>query len=264
MNRNNPQYYDYLNVPVGLCLYSLQNKKTNQVRIFLYLKSVSSNGYLQKNNLVFQSAANQLKICSKTLRTHLKWLIDQGWLIPDTVANSFRIIGFYSLTEKLGFTSTTGALLYKDKILRYKSFAVAAVIAYQLERIRVRQWQTKAGLKKGSPNLSGLPSYSSMPHSYLAKTLKLSKTTACKYRKLTVENEFLTCEKSFEYMGFACKHFKTLKEYYSDNPESLRKMGKQIYRQLPDKVESKVYLRTKINIKPVCQKNRLGKNPNLF
>lgn len=263
MKKNGPQYFDYLNVPVGLCLYSLQTKKTNQVKFFLYLKSISS-GYVQKNNSELLLIASHLDICYKTLNTYLQWLLQHGWLIPDPIACNYRIIGFNSLTEKLGFTSSTGALLYKNDIPRFKSFAVAAVIAYLIERIRVRQWQTKAGLIKGSPNLSGLPTYPSLPHMYLAKTLKLSKTSAYEYRKLTVENKFLKCYKIYENLGFTSENFITLKKYYSENPEALRKKGKQIYIQLPDKIESLVYLRTKSNIRVVCQRNRMRKNPDLF
>jgi hypothetical protein len=263
MNKNSTQYFDYFNVPVALLIYALKFKKTNQVKLFLYLKSISS-GYVQIQKSEFLLIAEHLDICSKTLNSYLQWLIQEEWLIVDPVAHNFRLIGFRRLSEKLGFTISTGALLYKNDIPKFKSFAVAAVITYLIERIRVRKWQTEAGLIKGNPNLSGLPSYPFLPHSYLAKTLELSKTTAYDFRKLTVENEFLKCRKSYEDQNFTSENLKMLKKYYPENPDTLRKKGKQIYRQLPDMIESSVYLRTKSNIWEVCQKNRIGKNPDLF
>ena len=89
MNKNSSQYYDYLNVPVALLKYALECKKTNQVKLFLCLKS-SSSGYVQHNKPDFDIAAQHLNICNKTLKTYLKWLIQQGWVIPDQIANNYR------------------------------------------------------------------------------------------------------------------------------------------------------------------------------
>ena len=264
MRKNSPEYFDYFNFPIGICLYSLQKKKTNQVKLFLYLKSISSNGYMQNTKSVFLTTSNQLGICYKTLRTHMKWLISQGWIVPDPIAHNYRIVGFNMLTEKLGFTMSTGAILYKDDIPKFKSFAVAAAITYLMDRIRVRRRQIEAGLIKGGPNLGNLPAYPFLPHTYLAKALGLSKSTAYEYRKLTMGNEFLRCIKKFNKLDVSSENFNLLKRYASFGSDALLKNGKRVMIQLPDQIKSNVYLRTKVNIRESCHKNRLGKNPDLI
>lgn len=263
MKRLSSQYYDYLNVPVGLCFYSLENRKTNQVKFFLYLKSISS-GYVIENEPEFLAIASNLGICNKTANSYLKWLVSQGWLIHDPIAKNYRIIGFNSLASKLCFTSSTGAILYKKDITKYKSFAIAAVITYLIERIRVRQWQTKAGLIKRSPNLNSLPSYPFLPHTYLAKALKISKSSAYEYRKMTKGNQFITCLKKYENLDFNSKGLSLMKKHYPERPERLRRKGDQVFTQMPDHINSTIYLRTKANIRTTCQINRMGKKPDLI
>jgi hypothetical protein len=113
MKKDNSQYFDYFNIPIWLCLFSLKKKKTNQVKLFLFLKSISRNGYIQNNKSIFLTTSNQLGICYRTLRTHLKWLIREGWIVPDPIAHNYRIVGFNILTEKLGSTISTGAIFNK-------------------------------------------------------------------------------------------------------------------------------------------------------
>lgn len=138
MKKYSPNYFDYINVPVALCSYSLQIRKANQVRLFLYLKSIS-NGYIKNNHEIYLKAAKELGVCIKTIMNHRNWLILEGWLIPDYTANSIRIVSFEILVSKLNLLSATGVIIYKSEVKDYKIIAIAAVVKYNLMRRKRRR-----------------------------------------------------------------------------------------------------------------------------
>lgn len=253
MEKNSHQYFDYFNVQVELCLYSIRNKKTNQVRLFLYFKS-NSNGYLKNQREVYQRAAVSLNNNIKTIYKHLNWLIQEGWIIPDLKVNSIRIISFEKLARKLGFLSTKGAVLYKIDIRNFKSFAIAAVIQYNMMRNKRRNYQ--AGLKMRSPQLREIPPYPHLTHNYLAKILNKSKTAISRYKKLSCRQKFLKCEKKYENLDIPSFHFNNLKEFGPYESGKLLKKSGTILRQLTDKIECSIKLRNKCNLREVCRKNR--------
>jgi hypothetical protein len=256
MSMDKSKYCDYTNVPVELCVFSLQNRKANQVRLFLYFKS-NSNGYLKNKREIYVSAANRLNNNIKTIHNHLNWLIKEGWIIPDINVNSICIISFEKLAKKLGFRSPKGALLYKSDICHFKSFAIASVIKYNLMRINGRKHQ--AGLKMWSPKLGENPPYPHLTHNYLAKVLNKSKSAISEYKKLASTNKFLTCEKKYEDLKISPRHYSHLREYGPYESEKLIKKSSTILRQLPDKIDCSVKLRNKWNLREVCRKNRYGK-----
>lgn len=250
-------YHDYINVPIELCKYSLENRKSNQVRTFLYFKS-RSNGYVKNKRKAYLKASEDLQVSVKTVYNHLHWLINEGWIIPDPKVNSIRVISFEHLADRMGFLSTKGALLYKTDIQNFKSFSVASVIQYNLMRSKGRK--SLAGLKMRSPQPEEILPYPHLTHNYLAKVLNKSKTAISGYKKQACTNKFLTCEKKYEDLKISPRHYSYLREYGPYKSETLIKKSSTILRQLPDKIECSVKLRNKWNLREVCRKNRYGKN----
>jgi len=253
MIENESEYYDYNNIPIELCKFSLQHGKTNHVRLFLYFKS-NSNGYLKNKREVYKRAAVSLNNNIKTIHNHLNWLIKEEWIIPDLKVNSIRIISFEKLASKLGFLSTKGAVLYKIDIRDFKSFAIAAVIQYNMMRNKRRNYQ--AGLKMRSPQLREIPPYPHLTHNYLAKVLNKSKTAISRYKKQSCRMKFLKCQKKYENLYIPSFHYNSFKEFGPYESYKLLKRSGTILRQLPDKIECFIKLRNKWNLREVCRKNR--------
>lgn len=256
MKKENHQYHDYLNVPIELCAYSLQNKKTNPIRTFLFLKSISL-GYVKNSNEVFLRVSSNLNICKKTVINHKNWLIKEGWIIPDFEVNSFRIISFKLLASKLGFISAAGALLYKTEIKNYISFAVAAVTQYYLMRIKRRKHLTE--LNMWSSKTGKFPPYPHLSHTYLAKVLKISKTSVSRYKILSQKDQYLKSYKKFEDLEIPLVDLNLYKIYGPYEPAKLKKIGTTIVKQLPNEIRCNIKLRKKYELREICQKNRLEK-----
>lgn len=248
---------DYINVPVELCLFSLRDKKTSQVRLYLFFKSISS-GFIPNSSNTIHMSAEILNVCERTVKNHLYWLIEERWLIHYPETNSFRVIGFKPLAVKLSFRIASGGLLYKNEILKYKAFASALVITYYMMRIKRRKRLTE--FKKGSSSSHDLPPYPHLPHLYLAKVLGVTKSSAATYRKLAIKSGYLIQKCQFEDLKIPVDQLGLIKSTDVFDNRLLKKINNSVHIQLPDKIESQIHLRTKWELRSICQKNNMEKN----
>jgi hypothetical protein len=256
MKRLSPQYYDYLNVPIALCVHSLKERKINQVRLYLYLKSIS-NGYIKNDPPIFKKAALELRVCIKTIRNHRDWLLKEGWIIHDSEVNSIRIISFKLLAVKLEFPSASGVIIYKSDIKDFKGIAIAAIIEYYMMRSKRRNKVTELEMWN-----SQFPSYLRYPHlahSYLAKVLNKSKSAIYKYKKHACNKRQIKTKKKYLDLQLAGDSIVPLKEHGPLNPDNLKQRRGTILYQLPDEIHCHVKLRRKDDLRNICQKNRQGK-----
>jgi hypothetical protein len=256
MKNISPQYFDYLNVPLELCAYSLKHNKTKQVGLYLYFKSISR-GHINNCKEVYSDAARYFELCGRTIKNHTLWLINEGWLIPFPNLNSIRVIGFRQLAEKLNFISASGVLIYKAELKDYKSAAIAAIIKYSILRMKRKKPLTE--LKKGSSQSCRFLPYPHLPHAYLAKVLNKSKTTSAIYRKLAKEKKFLKSKKRFQDLNLPSVNLNHFKEFGPYESEKLKKIGNRINEQLPDEIICNITLRRKNNLRAIVKKNWMGK-----
>lgn len=250
MKKYSSEYFDYLNVPVALCTYSLQQRKSNQVRLFLYLKSIS-NGYIKISNRHYVKATKELGVCDRTIRNHLKWLIHNGWLIIDRQANSINIISFERLVKKLNLQSATGVLIYKSDLKDYKTIAIAAVVKYNLMRPKRRIPETE--LKMWSSQSPELPPYPHLPNSVLSRIVGISQTTASRYKKQSKKAGYIEAKKIFTETGIPLSEISHLRQYGVYKPGKVRNIKNRVVIQLPDKIMCNLEFRIKKNLQPVCR-----------
>lgn len=256
MKGKSPQYFDYLNVPVALCQYALKEEKIAQVRLYLYLKSIS-NGYIKNRKSVYQKAANYLNVCLKTIRNHRSWLVKEGWLIYDLKVDSIRIVSFKVLATKLDFPSASGVILYKSEIQNFKGVAIAAIIKYYMMRSKRRKMVTELEMW-----CSQFPSYLRYPHlahNYLAKVLNKSKSAIYKYKKHAINKRQIKTKKKYLDLMLSGDSIELFKEHGPLNPDNLKKRGGTVLYQLPDEIYCNIILRRKDELRKICQKNRHGK-----
>lgn len=257
MKKYSSEYFDYLNVPVALCTYSLQQRKANQVRLFLYLKSISK-GYVKNNSELYFKAAKELGVCQRTVKNHRNWLIKEGWLIPDEDANSIRIVSFEILVRKMNILSATGVIINKSTLKDYKNLAIAAVVKYNLMRQKRRKQETE--FKMWSSQSPEFPPYPHLPITALAKIVGASKTTASRYKSQAKKGGRIETSKRFEDLGIPKSEILNLKRYGQFQPERLRIIRNKVFLQLPDELRCNLQFRKKSNLRAVCKKNSLEKN----
>jgi len=184
----------YTSIPVGLCKYALHNRKTNHLKLYIYLKYVSS-GHVKYSNYNNKVWATDIGKSEKWIRNALKWLITNKWITINSKRKSYRIIGYKQLQVRLGIKSLSAAIYEPDDFDKIRDFCCAVVITYQ---IRIKQL-----IKKNRRSVSNLEDTSmnrnffnkgfyEMPLSYLAKSLGVSNTTANNYKQCAKESGYLT------------------------------------------------------------------------
>jgi hypothetical protein len=257
MKKNSSEYFDYLNVPVALCTYSLQQRRAHEVRLFLYLKSFSI-GYVRHGRELYVNASKVLGVCERTIRNHLNWLIQEGWLILDTDKKSIRIVSFEILVRKLNLLSSKGVLIYKTDIKNYKAIAIAAVVKYNLMRPKRRTPETE--LIMWSSKSPDLPSYPHLPNSVLSKIVRMSRTSASRFKKESKKAGYIETKKIFANTGIPIAEISHVRQYGGYQPGKVRNIKNKVVIQQPDKITCNLKFRDKRNLQEVCRKNRLEKN----
>lgn len=169
-----------MNIPIDLCLYSVQNNCVNQLKTYCYLKS-KCDGYIKNPSTLLGAYLEETGNSERTFYNHKKWLLEKGWLVK--LKNSgVRVISFKNLIVLLGKPEPKhrGAKFIFD-FHHFKSFVYAAVITY-VGRTK-KYYGKRAGAYDIGSASQKLFSVFNLPHTYLAKVLGVSKSTAQKYRK---------------------------------------------------------------------------------
>lgn len=252
---------DFMNVPIDLSKYALENKKINEVRLYLYLKS-KSDGYIYAKDDRIEAAAKDLDICGKTLKKHLNWLLREGWLIMNEAKSGIRIISYKNLDKKISFEYARGSIMVKTDICNYKYFAIASVIQFQ---IRGLQWRNhKAGYVKWYPELSEVPPYPLLPINYLAKAMRIPKSTVARYMRQAKKKKYIKTKKMFLNLQIADVHLGKIKKYGYNNPDCIRRKKSIIHYQLPNRIETNMLIRRKRSLVGICRKRvNMEKNDTL-
>jgi hypothetical protein len=243
----------FLNVPVELCKYALTNHKVNQVKLYVYLKTICS-GHFKVNKNLIAIVCKELKLKSgKTFKSNLNWLLEENWITVNSKSKSYRIIGFRQLAKKLEFNSATGALFDPPEFEKFRAFLIGAVISYHSKWKRRKAWQS--GLLEGSPRKSCKPPSdpSDFACLYLAKILNVSKTTASKYKVIAEKAGYIKIEKCFSQIDVPISQLPLLKKYSDKSIEKIRSINGKVCLQEADKIYPSIHLRRKSNIK-CCRK----------
>lgn len=192
----------YTTIPIQLIIYCLTKTRVNHLKLYLYLKHTSS-GKVPYDNELIKLWAVDMDVSVKTMRDHLKWLIQNKWIVVNRKNNMLTIISYKKLLAKLKFSSR-GALKYDTEDFQdLKEYCCGALISYL---VRVKSWTGKnkrsvQNMKCAKTNRSNYPKgFTPLSISYIAAFYNISPSTANNYKKIAQNANLITVKRNLVYI----------------------------------------------------------------
>lgn len=230
-----------MTIPITLLAFSLSKKIVNQLRLYLYLKSVCS-GHFFVSDTNIRTACDFLKIKSeKTFRKNLRWLIKNKWVAYNSKTGSCRIISFARLCHKLNIGTKTGVVFSESDFQTFRPFIYAAVISWRLRR---KNWlERQPARKKGRASKSMSKPKFQLPNRYLAKILELDHSTISRYKLAASEAGYIIINHHFDDTELPEKFKNILKKSVPEEAHLFVMHNKTVQRQLPDTITTNIHLK---------------------
>ncbi len=243
---------DYMNIPVAFCVYMLKTQKVKQFRLFIYLKTICSGHFKLSDSLIKKTCSELGYKSEKTFFVHLKYLVQKKWITVNSKSGNYRLIGYKQVANRLKVPTSKGGIFYPEYSKCFTGYIAAVVITFYI-KYRSHN-ERRSALKKWSARKSRLSASFILPHTYLAKVLKVSKTTAQRYRQCAIDTGLIIATKSYFKTYIPITEIHNYKKYSGVDPNTVRKIKKTIYVQQADKLKSLITLRKKRNIRFVSKK----------
>ncbi len=261
----------YTTLPAGVCIYALTNRKVNQIKLYVYLKSISS-GHIKYHSTIYdykKEWAKDLNCHSKTIKSSIDWLIKNKWITVNGKRKSLRIVSYKQVCIKNNIDTKRAAIYEPDNFNAFRAFCIAVAIIYFRNR---KKWNDKRSAfnkrnSDASKNRYAYPKgFYPLPNLYLAKCLKISKASAHKYKMEAIKYGFISRKKQISciYSG-KNKLMKEAKNAYAkgsldeDFARRLRAGKKYLKIIDSDAIKSEIVLKSK---RFDFDKKRLGKKVN--
>jgi hypothetical protein len=226
-------------IPVELCKFALSQRKTSEVALWLFLKSVSSGHFLMRNELI-QTIYDRLHYnTKKTLLKHLNWLIRKRWITVNGKTGSHRIISMDQLSRKYHFVSRSCGVFCIDDFDTISGFFAGTVIAYCI-REKGQSVHRKHGARKYCP-------YPFVTITKLEKFLGVPRSTAIRFKKQAISAGYIRAKHRFEKLLLPVSDYNFHKKYGTEETRNFRYRRGAIWEQKLDMITSNIVLRKRRN-----------------
>lgn len=234
-----------LNIPIELLVFALSSRKVSPLRLFLYLKSQGS-GYIKWDLEQREKILSDLDLKSpKTIQANLNWLLRNGWVCMNTKRGSVRVVSYLVLAKKLHFQCATGAVCELQSLKNFRPFIYAAVVTYYLQyKYRIARQSAR---KKGRTTTNCR--YRDLPADYLAKVLKLGKSTIVRYRQKAWDAGFIKMKHRYKPLLLPIEELEFCRIYGDEEAWQLVIHNNRVKIQLSNAITSYIQLRTKPSLK---------------
>lgn len=189
----------YTTIPVGLIKVAIVNRKLNHLKIYVFLKCISS-GHLSVKANSYKIWAKEIGIGEKTLKTCLDWMLKSRWLSFNSKLQSLRVVSYRQLKQKYKKYFHTAIKFDRPNFIDFRGFCAAALIGFYRNSKRFLDKKNKvSGTINGVPrkNTYALPkNYYDFPVRFFAKCLGVSVTTAENLKKEARKFGFITVMKN--------------------------------------------------------------------
>jgi len=233
-----------LNVPIAILIFALKNKKVNQLKLFLYLKCITSGNYknTHRNKEEICKALNWK--CTKTFDKNIQWLLKKHWLAYNSKKQSYHLNSYNRLYNKIDSRVRSGVFMDKMNFSEFRPFIYAAVITWAMTA--KKRIESKPERKKGRSRKS-LPysNYYSLPLRYAGEILKLDYSTISRYKTIAEKYGFIKVHKQYERIDLEVSNFDTLRKYLEEEGQRFVVHNNRIHIQNPDIIQSIIYLKYK-------------------
>jgi hypothetical protein len=234
-----------MNLPITLIAYSLSHKVVNQLRLYLYLKSVCSGHFKVDERSVHAACKYLVYNSDKTFYKNLHWLISMKWITFNSVSHSCRIISFSRLCHKLDIKTRTGVLFETRDFKHFRPFLYAAVIAWSIRKKewRKRQPASKKGGTSKSMSANKIKNRNQLPNRYLSKILQLDHSTISRYKLAASTAGYITTLHQYEDTQLSLKFLYPMQKYLPEEAHLFVAHNNTVQRQLPDTITHSIHLK---------------------
>jgi hypothetical protein len=180
-----------------LIQYALINRKVNHLMLWIYFKHIAS-GHLVYSSQNLKAWAVDINMSERWVKEAVKWLIKKGWVTVNTKKETYRVISYKQLCNKLKIRSTSAVIYEPDDFSEFKNYCCAVVITYylKLKILTDKKNQSVSNLDDSSMSWHFYSKgFHAMPTSYIAKCLDLSNSTANNYKKCAISTGKLQVKK---------------------------------------------------------------------
>ena len=231
------------NIPVDLCIYTLQNRLSRSLQLYILLKSTCSGKRLINRNDRNNLAVN-LDLNTRTIKNHITKLQSLNWIGYNPQSGYYFIRGFDRVKKIENLNYRTAAEFDPKEIKKFKAFIIGAVIGYLVNSQKKdrRLEPKKARYNRSKPGCH--PSYFPISSEVLAKILNVSQSTAHTYILLAKKGNYIRIKKTnLEPTGISVKNYQGLKRTFPDL--NLRIKNNQLFIQKANKIASNIHFKTR-------------------
>ncbi len=237
---------NYLNIPVSLCVFSIQQGCIREFQLFVWLKINCNHRFTVSNQLMFKSI-REIGDTKQTIQKRLQWLLDRKWISYNSKTGIYHLNSFRIIHRKTNSSVSKGVLWENYDIQKFKAFVCAGVIGYYAKRkhyndtheIRLRdKGQKQVRVKKARPKKSLAPVSFSLPITYLSKAIGVPESTIRNMKLIASQNLFIEVENNFANSNLSVSELHNLRKFSKDLPElkKFKLKGDRVVEQLPDKI----------------------------
>ena len=226
-------------IPVELCKFALSQRKTREVALWIFLKSVTSGHFLLSKELTASICDTFNYNTKKTFKKHLNWLVRKRWITINGKTGSHRIISMNQLSKNYRFVSRSCGIFNTDEFNTITGFFAGTVITY-LKRIRGQSAQRKHEARKYCP-------YPYVTNNRVAKFLRVPRSSAIRYKKKAISDGYIAAKHRYEKLLLPGSDYNFHKMYGEEETRNFRYRRGAIWEQKPDKITSNILLRKRGN-----------------
>lgn len=181
-----------LTIPFVVLRYAVEKKKFSPIQVFVATKHLFGHKFFDiEVNLIAKLTGRH----QKTVRCHLNWLAEEGWIGFDCESGIYFIRSWKYIRTILQDETRSGYYFQCGKIQDFKAFAIASTFDHLIALQKLKKWRakTRESRQMGSSKQTGLQSRGFYPiaNKAFSKIYMVSEATASRYRSLASRSGFL-------------------------------------------------------------------------
>lgn len=253
--------YSFLNIPVSICIFSVQQNCIDEFQLFCWLKLNCNHRFNITDQIRF-NAINSMSITRQTLNKRINWLLKHKWVSFNSKTNSYHVNSFRVIHRKTDLPITKGVLWENYEIKEFKAFVWAGIVGYYAKRKHyidqngfrlTDKGKPRVRMNKAHPMKNPVPCPFNLPLSWLAKAMNKPKSTIRKMKTLASRHFFIEVEHNFAETNISVKQVQRLRRFEASSPEINKFVLRsgRVCEQLPDKISLNINFRTKRILKQI-------------
>lgn len=230
-------------IPVDLCTYALQKKRSNELSLLITLKSISS-GWILRDDIIKRELNKDLGIHSRTIINRLNRLDELKWIGIDGEVIYLR--SFTRIRKIIGSKSRRCVEFYPGFIQNFKPYLIGGFIGNLTLIQAKKEGAGLEGANRQTSNQRPAPNFFPVANMVISHILDVSLSTAHRYKHEAEEKNFIAIKKVLILQkNISIKSLLELRKLGIEDVNRLIIKDRRVYERRPDLVRSMLQLRKK-------------------